>query len=223
MNREMCYRCFWPKRLCWCSSITPVDTRTKIVILMHPKEYKRVKNGTGRFTHLCLSNSEIHMGMTIDEHDAVWRLIHDPRYFPVLLYPCKGAINISQEVLPPAFTGDRKLLVILLDATWRLARAMFNGSQLLQSLPRIMFLPEEKSRFIIKKQPHEWCLSTIEATHELMRALEKAGLDRYERPGQMLDLFARMQNYQIACIQDPKLGGHGRHLWRNSIEADASG
>jgi DTW domain-containing protein len=211
INREMCYRCFWPKRLCWCSSVTAIETNTKIVILMHPKEFKHMKAATGRFTHLCLKNSEIHMGIGFDEHHAVQALIHNPRYFPMLLYPCKGAVNISQEGLSKTFMGDRQLLIFLLDATWRLARRMFNTSQSLQKLPRIMFVPEQKSRFIIKKQPHEWCLSTIEAAHELMRALEKAEIDSYDRPTQMLELFARMQDYQISCIQDPALHRYRRH------------
>ena len=38
MSREMCYRCFWPEPLCWCRSITPMATRTRLVFLMHPKE-----------------------------------------------------------------------------------------------------------------------------------------------------------------------------------------
>jgi DTW domain-containing protein YfiP len=77
---------------------------------------------------------------------------------------------------------------------------MFNRSLTLQKLPRLGIVPEEKSRYLIKKQPHDWCLSTIEAAHELMKALENAGLDIYTRPDQMLDLFARMQQYQISCM-----------------------
>ena len=64
-------------------------------------------------------------------------------------------------------------------------------------------MPEDKSRYLIKRQPHDWCLSTIEAAHELMKALENAGLDIYAQPNQMLDLFARMQQYQISCMRDP--------------------
>ncbi|TAN39058.1 MAG: DTW domain-containing protein [Nitrospirae bacterium] len=205
MSREMCYRCFWPKSLCWCSSISPIETRTKFLILMHPKEYKRERAATGRFTHLCLKNSEIHMGSDFDNHKAVQELINDRRYFPMLLYPGKDALDLSGGVVPAGFLRDRQLLVILLDATWRCARRMFNRSLTLQRLPRLGIVPEEKSRYLIKKQPHDWCLSTIEAAHELMKALENAGLDTYARPNQMLDLFARMQQHQINCMQDPAL------------------
>lgn len=205
MSREMCYRCFWPQSLCWCSSIHPIDTRTKFVILMHPKEYKQIKAATGRFTHLCLTNSKIYMGIGFDNHREVQALIRDPQYIPVLLYPGKEAINLSQEGISRTFPEKRTLLVFVLDATWRLAKKMFNSSVTLQKLQRLMFIPEFKSRYIIKKQPHDWCLSTIEAVHELLLALEKSGLDSYTDPAQMLDLFAKMQDFQVKCINDPDL------------------
>ena len=54
MSREMCYRCFWPKALCWCDSIRPMPTRTKLVFLIHPKEYKDQRTGTGQGKRLKL-------------------------------------------------------------------------------------------------------------------------------------------------------------------------
>ena len=208
MSREMCYRCFWPRSLCWCSSIIPIETLTKILILMHPREYKDKKAGTGRFTHLCLKNSEIHMGVYFDNHKAVQGLINNPRYFPMLLYPGEGSVTLSEQGFRETVLRDRGLLVILLDATWHNAKKMFEGSPTLQKLPRLRITPEEKSRYLIKRQPFDWCLSTIEAAHELMKTLEKSGLDSYERPGQMLDLFDRMQKYQISCMRDPNRQGY---------------
>ena len=95
MSRVTCYRCFWPQSLCWCASITPFTPRTKFVFLMHPKEFKQEKAGTGRLTHLCLTGSEIHMGIGFDDHEAVQELLADPQFFPVLLYPGEQAHNIS--------------------------------------------------------------------------------------------------------------------------------
>ena len=37
MSRETCYRCFWPKALCWCDSIRPMATRTRVVLLNNPQ------------------------------------------------------------------------------------------------------------------------------------------------------------------------------------------
>ena len=210
MSRVMCYRCFWPKPLCWCESIQPIETTTRFVFLMHPKEFKQEKAGTGRLTHLCLKNSEIHMGVSFDEHEAVQALIHDPHHHAVLLYPGTEARNLSKGDLPATELAGRRLLVFLLDATWSGARKMLKLSPSLQRLPRVMFTPSALSRYVIKQQPQEGCLSTLEATHELLVALEKSGLDHYTLPNQLLGLFKRMQDYQIRCACDPAKAGYRR-------------
>jgi len=207
----MCYRCFWPKALCWCSSITPMPTRTRFAFLMHPKEFKQEKAGTGRLTHLCLPNSKIHMGAEFETHEEVQALLRDPRYYPMLVYPGPDAVNLSHSQPATALIretlarGDRTLLLLLLDATWASARKMLRLSPSLQRLPRLMFTPTAPSRYVIKQQPQEGCLSTLECTHELLLALERAGLDTYAQPDQLLALFQRMQDFQIRCANDPAL------------------
>ena len=177
---------------------------------MHPKEFKQEKAGTGRLTHLCLRESEIHMGIGFDDHEAVQDLLADPRLFPVLLYPGETAHNVSNGDLPLRELGDRQLTVLLLDATWSGARKMLRLSPSLQRLPRIMFTPSAPSRYVIKQQPQEGCLSTLEATHELLLALEKARMDTYQHPEQLHSLFARMQDFQIKCALDPAKAGYRR-------------
>ncbi len=224
--RVTCYRCFWPQPLCWCASITPMETRTRFVFLMHPKEFKKEKAATGRLTHLCLVTSEVHMGVGFDEHDAVQALIRDPKFFPVLLYPGREALNLSDAKSErlSAFSeqlGGRRLVVFLIDATWALGRKMLRLSPSLQRLPRIMFTPSAPSRYVIKQQPHAGCLSTLEATHELLLALKHAGLDRYALPEQLLGLFHRMQDYQMHCAADPARGGYRRHAYKPASERAA--
>lgn len=210
MSRETCYRCFWPKPLCWCSSIQPMATATKFVFLMHPKEFKQEKAATGRLTHLCLANSAVHMGVEFDRHEAVQALLNDPRNFPVLLYPGESARNLSEGALSKGELGGRQLLVFLLDGTWSCARKMLKLSPTLQRLPRVMFTAEHRSRYVIKQQPQDGCLSTLEATHELLVALERSGLDAYVLPQQLLALFDRMQEFQIRCATDPNRAGYRR-------------
>lgn len=213
MSRETCYRCFWPKTLCWCPSIQPMPTRTLFVFLMHPKEFKREKAATGRLTHLCLADSVIHMGVAFDDHEDVQALIADPKNYPVLLYPGPEARNLSQGALTADELGGRRLVVFLLDSTWNGARKMLNNSPGLKRLPRIMFTAAAPSRYVIKQQPQEGCLSTLEATHELLVALERSGLDQYPLPDQLLGLFQRMQDFQIQCAADPNRQGYRRRAY----------
>jgi DTW domain-containing protein len=215
MPREMCYRCFWPKALCWCGSIRPMETATRFVFLMHPMEFKRVKAGTGRLTHLCLENSELRVGVGFDGDAGVQSILADPSSYPVLLYPGPGARDLSRGELVAAELGGRRLVVFLLDATWACARKMLASSPSLQRLPRVMFTGAAPSRFVIKQQPQKECLSTLEATHELLVALERSGLDRYPLPDQLLDLFRRMQEHQLRCAADPELGGYRRRPYKD--------
>ncbi len=187
-----------------------METRTRFVFLMHPKEFKEEKAGTGRLTRLSLANSELHMGKDFTADEAVVELIADPANFPVLLYPGVGARNLSQGELTPIDLGGRRLVVFLLDATWAGARKMLRLSPNLQALPRIMFTPTTKSRYVIKQQPQEGCLSTLEAVHELLLKLERSGLDQYPLPEQLLGVFQRMQDHQLQCAADPNRGGYRR-------------
>jgi DTW domain-containing protein YfiP len=186
-------------------------TRTKFVILMHPYEFKRIKANTGRLTHLCLAGSELHIGESFDRHDAVQALINDPKNFPVLLYPGREARDLSKGELTASDFSGRRLVVFLLDATWRLVRPMLRTSLSLQRLPRIMFSGAAPSRYIIKRQPEPGCLSTLEAAHELLVALERVGLDAYPQPEQMLGLFQRMQEFQIRRTEENRRLGIRRH------------
>ena len=225
----MCYRCFWPQTLCWCQSLQPMETRTRFVFLMHPKEYKEEKAGTGRLTHLCLPNSELHMGKGFDDDEVVQALLNDPRNYPVLLYPGAQAVNLSEAGGMENGAGragnsasgsalqalrsqlaHRRLAVIILDATWSGARKMLRLSSSLQRLPRLMFTPSAPSRYVIKQQPQAGCLSTLEAVHELLTVLERTGLDGYPRPGQLLGLFHRMQDFQLSCAADLSRPGYRR-------------
>lgn len=195
-----------------------MPTRTRFVFLMHPYEHKRVRANTGRLTHLCLANSELHLGIGFDGHEAVQALIADPQNFPVLLYPGRESRDLSKGELPAADLVGRRLVVFLLDATWRLVRPMFRTSLSLQRLPRIMFSNASPSRYIIKRQPEPGCLSTLEATHELLVVLERSGLDAYPQPEQLLGLFQRMQDFQIRRAAENALLANGRHDRRTMVD-----
>jgi len=197
MPREVCLRCRRPKSSCLCPSEPPMETRTRIVLLMHPKEWRRTKCTTGRLACLNLRNSEIISGIGFDDHPRVRALLDDSANLPVLLYPGEGAMNISDGGFRLAVPDDKRLVVFLVDATWACSRSVLRESPGLRGLPRVMFTPRERSRWIIKRQPADYCLSTIESVHELLLALEEAGLDRYPDKKRLLDVFGRMQAYQI--------------------------
>jgi DTW domain-containing protein len=183
-----------------CPSDPPIETRARIVLLMHPKEYRRQKTGTGRIACLNLAKAEIIPGLAFDDHPRVRELMDDPANRALLLYPSAGATNLS-EAGPAARLrqelGAGNLVVFLVDSTWACSRAVLRESPGIAALPRLMFRAREKSRWTIKRQPREHFLSTIEAIHELLCSLEAAGLESYPDKRRLLDAFAAMQDYQV--------------------------
>ena len=140
---------------------------TKIVLLIHDKEWRRQKSGTGRLACLNLAGAELIPGLGFDDHPRVRQLMGDPAKRCVLLYPGENAVDLSSEPFPAealglVSTGERprtahkQLVVFIIDATWSCSRGVLRASPGLLTLPRLMFRPREKSRWIIKKQPADW-------------------------------------------------------------------
>lgn len=200
MFREICVTCRRPKASCICPSSPAMPSRTKIVLLMHPKEWRRERCGTGRMTCLNIADAEIIPGVAFDAHPRVRELIDDPANYPVLMYPGEGSLDLSEPgsgaALAAASSG-RRITAFLVDATWPCSKSVLRQSPRLMSLPRLMFTPSAPSRWLIKRQPGPLCLSTLETVHELLCALETAGLEVYPDKTRLLTAFAAMQKYQI--------------------------
>ncbi len=177
-----------------------METRTRIVLLMHTKEFRYQKCTTGRLTCLNLANSEIISGICFEDNARVRALIDDPGNFPVLLYPGKGAMDIRSGGFAAELPHDRGLIVFIVDATWQCSKKIVRLSPSLQRLPRLSIRPLSPSRYTIKRQPAAWCLSTIEAAHELFLALESQGLDAYPDKNRLLSAFHGMQDFQTGQI-----------------------
>jgi len=202
-TRNKCYKCMRPSIICICKHIRPILTKTRFIILMHPKEYKREKNGTGHMTKLQLENSEIIVGIDFTNNKRVNEILTKEINSSFLLYPGKENFNLSirngSEI--NSFLGDTPHLFIL-DATWPCARKMLKLSQNLQALKRVSFDNKIKSKFIIKQQPESLCLSTIESVFTVINLLREGELEQCETKEFLLP-FEKMIEYQLAYILDP--------------------
>ena len=196
--REQCYTCFRAKTNCLCDSIKPFSTKMHFVILMHTKEARREKTGTARLAKLCLTNAELLIGIDFTRHERVNTLIQDPAYYPLVLFPGPNAMNFSTSgntVLKPE---KKTLLIFVIDGTWTCAKKILNKSQNLQALPRLSFSRNYVSRFIIKRQPKEHCISTIEAIYYLCREAGEAGFEKLEeQPETLMVLFKKLVDTQL--------------------------
>lgn len=192
-----------PSNSCICKHINPLKSNTRYIILMHPMEYKKEKNGTGHMTKLQLENSEIIVGVDFTNNRRVNEILSDGENSSFLLYPGKENFNLSTRESSEinSFLGN-KPYVFILDGTWPCARKMLKLSKNLQTLKRVSFDNKIKSKFIIKQQPESLCLSTIESVYTVLNLLKETDLEDYETKDFLLP-FEKMIEYQVECIKDP--------------------
>ncbi len=196
-----CYKCFRPAKTCFCKDIESFDPGIKFVLLMHPQEAYKQKTGTGRLTHLTLVDSEIIIDATFDNNRRTQELIKDSSYFPMLLYPGKEA-NYTETFNFDSELRNKKLLIFLIDATWTFARKMMSRSPSLQKLPKLSFSREYRSIFEIKRQPADFCLSTIESSYYLIKELQAAGVcEKNIDPQSLITIFKKMIRLQQGFIE----------------------
>lgn len=197
-TRAKCYKCYRPLTSCMCSYVKPIETKTKFVILMHPKEFKKTKNGTGHLTHLSLPNSELYVDVDFSEHTAVNTLIASNINTCFVLYPGKNSININTQKIE---SNGKQIVIFIIDSTWPCSVKMLRLSRNLQQLPRLSFTHTKTSQFQIKEQPKEYCLSTIESTQTILELLNAQGLEQIGEAALngFLNPFLSMIDYQIRC------------------------
>lgn len=200
--RCRCYECMRPTVSCICKQLAPIDTKTHFVILMHPMEHKKEKNGTGRMTHLQLKNSEFIVDIDFTKNKRVNTLLADLNHDCYLLYPGVESLNISKPKKEEITELKKPICLFILDATWPLAKKMLRLSHNLHSLKRMSFDPSYKSQFILKQQPHELCLSTIESTLVVLNSLNKIGIESVSTES-FLAPFKRMIEFEVECIKNP--------------------
>ncbi len=201
-DRERCYKCYRPQSSCMCSYIDAIETNTKFIVLMHPKEFKKTKNGTGHFTRLSLKNSHLFMGVDFSNNKAINEIIDTHESF--ILYPSKNAINISETNPSTSSSSSKKMAIFLIDSTWACSMKMLNESKNLQKLQHISFSSTKLSEFKIKEQPKEYCLSTMESTLTVLELLDKWEVESIKKDDldKFLNPFHEMVKYQLKCISD---------------------
>ncbi len=199
---DRCYNCFRPVQYCLCKYTKPVDPGVKFVLLMHPKEARRQRTGTGHITHVTLVDSEILVGCDFSKDVRLQELLHDGQYFPVLLYPGENAWTAEKDGFRET-VGGKKLLVLVIDATWFCSRKVIEASPFLLDLPRLSFSGQYRSEFTFKREPRPEYISTIESCYYLIKELQAAGLaDKDADPEPLMTVFRKMVHDQLQAQND---------------------
>ncbi|HUS68388.1 MAG TPA: tRNA-uridine aminocarboxypropyltransferase [Kofleriaceae bacterium] len=205
-RRPMCARCRRPEVVCYCAHLPHLPTRTRVLVLQHPRE-EWVGIGTARMAHLALPSSTLRVGVDFALDPVVVEALAGttPSY---LLFPGRDAVDVRSIASEAASEGaaGAPVNLVLLDGTWAQARTLLRLNPAIGALPRIAFTPARPSDYRIRRQPAEFCVSTIEALAEVLTILEPDG-GPFER---LLDPFRAMVARQQWFETEVRTGRHRR-------------
>ena len=179
--RSLCERCNKPPRTCICSSlpVKQISTSTQVLILQHPREFRKASLSTVPLISLVLKKCTVQVGYNFD---STLNLVQDFLHRgvkPLLLFPGPSAVSLDDN----SITDDTHLLqeiksehqlLILIDGTWSQAKNMIKQSpELVNCCQLIQFQSESDSLYdTVRKEPQKHFVSTLEACAQALIYLE---------------------------------------------------
>lgn len=171
-KRTICKQCERPERVCWCNylpnpKVLP-KSRTTIIILQHPSEKKRnIRTALMALHGIADGHCQIHVRRKLTKSDSLYETLQSLNCF--LLFPSATSKNITTL----ASHDDVEKTLVILDGTWDEAKKIYMRSPVLQALPCIHLEVKNKSAYVVRTQPSEKCLSTLETAAHALAIIEK--------------------------------------------------
>jgi DTW domain-containing protein YfiP len=196
---QACPNCFRPQYICICEKVISFSNRVKIVILQHPREQSKLLN-SARLAHLALKNSKIRIGLSWPNFKAVAGPDQLPSNWAVLYMnssksskPCQIVDRHNKEIPDSSFIKG----IIVLDGSWKQAKALWWRNPWLLRLNRITLNPDCPS---LRGQTKAQAMSTVEA---IAMALESIG-EKKEISESLRTQYARL----IVSTEIPSVPSH---------------
>lgn len=189
-ERVRCPRCLRAESVCWCRHLPSLATRTRVLILQHPRE-RDVAIGTARMAHLALPGSELRVGVDFTHDAVVSEALEGPA---VLVYPGPAARDLDEWIEEGlGAPGGPPVTLVFVDGTWANARKVVQRNPRLAALPQVRFTPPRPGEYRIRREPAPHCVATIEALAHVLGRLE-GDPERFEA---LLVPFRAMVDAQI--------------------------
>lgn len=162
--RPVCDRCRRPRAECFCSGLQPIATKTRVLILQHPRE-RDVGIGTARIARLGLEGALLRTDVDFGGDPVVERVLAEGNAY--VLFPGPDAVDVATARFPAPIT------LVVLDGTWWQAQKLLKANPALAALPRLSLTPPGPSVYgRIRREPADHCVATIEAIAQVLGHLE---------------------------------------------------
>ncbi len=163
-----CARCRMHASLCVCPLVTNVETRTRLLLVVHRREDGKPTN-TGRLAAACLTNSAVVVRghIPVDDAEGEPALEFPTDSQPLLLYPADDAVPITR------FAGSaRPVVLVVPDGNWRQASKVRKRVPGLDGVPCVSLPPGAATSYRLRFEPQKDGLATLEAIARAFGVLE---------------------------------------------------
>ncbi|XP_037658030.1 tRNA-uridine aminocarboxypropyltransferase 2 [Choloepus didactylus] len=210
-RRPECSRCSRPQKVCLCPflPVHPLHISTNLYIIQHPAEENKVLR-TVPLLAACLPQDKckVKIGRRFSEE-------RDPELSAIcrksgtlILYPGAEAANLEEFILDsPIYPST----IIIIDGTWSQAKDIFYKNSLFRLPKQVQLKTSISSQYVIRMQPTNRCLSTLECAAVALSILEKNNYiqETLLRPLQALCSFQLQHGAQIRLSKE--------HLLKNGL------
>lgn len=167
--RTRCTRCRMRPEICICNLIPSLTLGTRVVLVISHREVNAPTN-TGRLAGLSLTNSAVLVRGDLERpYDLRDHLMPDRP--SLLLYPDPEAEILSPELMS-RFNGPVNLVVP--DGNWRQATKMRRRDPHMAALPIVKIPPGRATEYLVRREPKEEGMATIEAIARALGIMEGA-------------------------------------------------
>lgn len=155
---ERCPHCRLHTRLCICGAIPRHDLATRLVLVMHHREWAK-PTATGPLALATLSNSELRI-QGHQEQPLNLRDLDTADRRTLLLYPGEEARTLSRSLLAE---DPRPVNLVVPDGNWRQAARMGRRLPGLEHATMVRLPEGPKTGWGVRKENHPEGLATFEA------------------------------------------------------------
>ncbi|XP_010560660.1 PREDICTED: DTW domain-containing protein 2 [Haliaeetus leucocephalus] len=199
-----------PQKVCLCPflPIHPLKVSTCLYIIQHPAEESRVLR-TVPLLAACLppDKYKILVGRRFseDRYPELATVCRNPN--ALILYPGAEATNLEEV----AVMYSSPSVMIIIDGTWSQAKDIFYKNSLFRLPKQVQLKPNISSQYVIRTQPTNTCLSTLECAAVALSIMEKnkSIQETILRPLQALCSFQLQHGAQIHHSKE--------HLLKNGL------
>ncbi|XP_053202800.1 tRNA-uridine aminocarboxypropyltransferase 2-like [Panonychus citri] len=188
-SRKLCDKCCRPEKVCLCPYLPgkPIPVSNKLIILQHPSEEKR-----------CLRTAKIlELSLPVDKFRVIkakrFSAHKQPELAEILKDHERTFLLFPGKSSQPLETIDTRqpYNIVIIDGTWAEARCIYHNSHDLKNMKKVVLNVQKRSNYVIRTQPTEESLSTVETAAITLAHLEnnQSIYDTLMKPLQALCTF----------------------------------